>query len=60
MMPRTFPDAPLRNPSEIVDGLARLEPRGLACMHGSSYRGDGTVLLRSLRDALGQPAQSAV
>lgn len=51
-MRQGFPYAPLRNAGQIVDRLACLEPRLLACMHGSSYRGDGGVLLRRLRDAL--------
>ena len=37
----------------IVDKLARVEPRLLACMHGSSYRGDGAAMIRSLGNALG-------
>jgi flavorubredoxin len=32
--------------------LAALEPRTLAVMHGSSYRGDGGAALRGLADAL--------
>jgi flavorubredoxin len=51
-MRQAFPYAPLRDPASVVDRLARLEPRLLACMHGSSYRGDGGALLRRLRDAL--------
>jgi len=47
-----FRYAPLRDAGGIVDRLARLEPRLLACMHGTSYRGDGGNLLRRLRDAL--------
>lgn len=30
--------------------LASLEPGTLACMHGSSYRGDGSKLLRELAE----------
>jgi hypothetical protein len=30
--------------------LAKLEPRTLAVMHGSSYRGDGAAALRDLAD----------
>ena len=37
----------------ILEKLARTEPRVLALMHGSSYRGDGAALLRGLADALG-------
>jgi flavorubredoxin len=32
--------------------LAQHEPRTLACMHGSSWRGDGGVLLRGLAEAV--------
>lgn len=35
--------------------LARFEPRLLACMHGSSYRGDGAQHLLALADALAPP-----
>jgi glyoxylase-like metal-dependent hydrolase (beta-lactamase superfamily II) len=52
VMRRAFPYAPLRDASGIVDRLARLEPRLLACMHGASYQGDGGALLRRLSDAL--------
>ena len=37
----------------LLEKLAATEPRTLALMHGSSYRGDGGVLLRGLADALG-------
>ncbi len=37
----------------ILNKLAATEPRTLAVMHGSSYRGDGGALLRALGDALG-------
>jgi flavorubredoxin len=36
----------------ILDGLAELEPRTLACMHGSSYAGDGAAALRDLSGVL--------
>lgn len=52
MMRQGFPYAAVRNGSEIVERLAKLEPKLLACMHGSSFRGDGGALLRRLRDAL--------
>jgi hypothetical protein len=32
--------------------LAREQPRTLACMHGSAWRGDGAALLRSLSKSL--------
>jgi flavorubredoxin len=35
-----------------LEELARLEPRTLACMHGSAWRGDGAALLRTLGDIL--------
>lgn len=38
---------------EILNKLAATEPRTLALMHGSSYRGDGGALLRAFGDALG-------
>ena len=37
----------------ILEKLARTEPRTLALMHGSTFRGDGSKLLRALADALG-------
>jgi flavorubredoxin len=41
------------NARKILEKLASTEPRTLALMHGSSYRGDGGKLLRALGDALG-------
>jgi len=38
---------------KIINKLAATEPRTLALMHGSSYRGDGGKLLRAFGDALG-------
>jgi flavorubredoxin len=62
-MRQAFPYAPVRNASDILERFARLEPRLLACMHGSSFLGEGRVLLRKLRDALAvdaaQPGASA-
>lgn len=37
----------------LLDKLAATKPRTLACMHGASWRGDGSALLRKLADALG-------
>ncbi len=37
----------------LLDKLAAREPRTLACMHGSTWRGDGGRLLGALGDALG-------
>jgi flavorubredoxin len=36
----------------ILEKLAATEPRLLACMHGSAWRGDGARLLRALADAV--------
>lgn len=41
-----------RNTRSLVDKLARLDPRTLACMHGAAFRGDGAKLLRALGDAI--------
>jgi len=38
---------------KLLEKLASTEPATLALMHGSSYRGDGSKLLRALADALG-------
>ena len=35
-----------------LERLAREEPRTLACMHGSAWRGDGAALLRALARSL--------
>src|SRR4051812_10976705 len=47
-----------------IRGLADLEPAVLACMHGSSYQGDGGAQLRALADAyealMATPAAAAV
>jgi hypothetical protein len=51
-MRQAFPYAPIRDAGGVVDRLARLEPRLLACMHGSSFEGDGGALLRQLGGAL--------
>jgi flavorubredoxin len=42
-----------RGARAILEKLARTEPKTLALMHGSSYRGDGGALLLALADALG-------
>jgi len=41
------------NTRSVLGHLAALEPRVLACMHGSAYRGDGGALLRELANKLG-------
>ncbi|MFP5265106.1 MAG: MBL fold metallo-hydrolase [Blastocatellia bacterium] len=43
-----------KNGAEMLERLASAEPKTLACMHGSAWRGDGAALLRSLADALGR------
>ena len=53
-----YPYTPLTEP--LLQGLAELEPRQLALMHGSVYAGDGGRALRELavimRDVLGKDA----
>lgn len=41
-----------RNAGSMLEKLAQLKPRVLACMHGSAWRGDGAGLLRQLGAAL--------
>ena len=36
----------------ILERLAQQEPKTLACMHGSAWRGDGAALLRELAAVL--------
>jgi flavorubredoxin len=40
----------------VLEKLARLEPRVLACMHGSAWRGDGAGLIRELARTLERKA----
>lgn len=40
------------NTGAMLEYLASTEPKILACMHGSAWRGDGGKLLRALADAL--------
>jgi flavorubredoxin len=40
------------NTHAVLEKLANENPRTLACMHGSAWRGDGSQLLRALSDAL--------
>ena len=53
-----YPYTPLTEP--LLHGLAELEPRQLALMHGSVYAGDGGRALRELavimREVLGKDA----
>jgi len=39
---------------ELIEKLAGTKPATLACMHGSSWRGDGAALLRALGERLMQ------
>jgi len=39
--------------SAVLHRLAAAQPRTLACMHGSAWRGDGAALLRHLAEAVG-------
>jgi len=41
-----------KNARPMIERLAASNPKTLACMHGSAWRGDGAWLLRSLADAL--------
>lgn len=41
-----------RNAGPLIEKLAAARPRTLACMHGSSWSGDGAALLRELGKAL--------
>jgi hypothetical protein len=40
------------NTQSILERLASLQPKTLACQHGSAYRGDGAALLRALSATL--------
>ncbi len=48
------------NSRETLERLAGLEPRTLACMHGSAWRGDGGGLLRALGGILEREQQATV
>lgn len=41
-----------KNARALLEKLASTSPTTLACMHGSSWRGDGAKLLRALADSL--------
>lgn len=41
-----------RGTGAVLEALAALQPKTLACMHGAAYRGDGAQLLRGLAAAL--------
>jgi flavorubredoxin len=44
----------------ILDRLASLNPRMLACMHGSAFRGDGAAQLRALAGILEREQEAAL
>ena len=44
----------------VVEGLADLEPKTLALMHGSSFAGDGAAALRHLASSYGDRIQKGV
>lgn len=46
------------NTPMILERLARLKPKTLACQHGSAFRGDGATLLRELRKILEKELQA--
>lgn len=41
-----------RDTRSRLERMAALNPRTLACMHGSAWRGDGAALLRALADSI--------
>ena len=41
-----------RDAAAMIEKLAKLEPKKLACMHGSAWEGDGGAMLRRLGAAL--------
>ncbi|MBI5094290.1 MAG: MBL fold metallo-hydrolase [Candidatus Hydrogenedentes bacterium] len=47
-----------RNTRAILERLAELKPKTLACQHGSAYRGDGAALLRELAAILEKENQA--
>jgi hypothetical protein len=40
------------NTAEMFERLAGLNPKTLACMHGSAWHGDGASLLRALAESV--------
>jgi flavorubredoxin len=46
-----------RHVRQLIDKLRAFEPRTLACMHGSAWRGDGAKLLAALADCLDAPSR---
>jgi hypothetical protein len=49
-----------KNAPALFEKLAAFAPRTLACMHGSSWHGDGAALLRQLAHAVGANEMAAV
>ncbi|MDA0690533.1 MAG: MBL fold metallo-hydrolase [Nitrospinae bacterium] len=45
-----------KNARTLLERLASTAPTTLACMHGSTWRGDGSKLLRALADSLSESA----
>jgi flavorubredoxin len=43
-----------KNARVLLERLASTEPTTLACMHGSTWQGDGATLLRALADSLSE------
>ena len=41
-----------REAGAIIERMAAVGPRTLACMHGSAWSGDGAALLRQLAKSL--------
>jgi flavorubredoxin len=41
-----------RGTGAVLEHLASLQPKLVACMHGSTYRGDGAALIRALAASL--------
>ena len=44
-----------KNATDLMEKLASSEPTTLACMHGSSWKGDGAKLLRALAESYSKP-----
>ena len=45
-------DSHTKNGKVMMERIAALQPRTLACMHGAAWRGDGAALLRELGNRL--------
>lgn len=43
----------------MLERLAQPKPTTLACMHGSTWRGDGAALLRALADSVARSPERA-